>query len=205
MPTRRLLLASAGAFAALPALAQERSNPMPEELRDALERDPTAPVLGNPDGNITLTEFFDYNCGFCRKMLPVMQQLVTGDPDLRVVYREWPVFGPGSEFAARASLASLPTGKYWRFHAGMLGMRGRAEEASVMRIARDVGLDEAELRERMESDAVAKHISTSFLLADHMGLMGTPTFICGDEAVFGEMTLQEMRDLVARGRRTLEV
>ncbi|MEE2859993.1 MAG: DsbA family protein [Pseudomonadota bacterium] len=205
MPTRRLLLASAGAFAALPALAQERSNPMPEELRDALERDPTAPVLGNPDGNITLTEFFDYNCGFCRKMLPVMQQLVTGDPDLRVVYREWPVFGPGSEFAARASLASLPTGKYWRFHAGMLGMRGRAEEASVMRIARDVGLDEAELRERMESDAVAKHISTSFLLADHMGLMGTPTFICGDEAVFGEMTLQEMRDLVARGRRTLGV
>ncbi|MGR3199553.1 MAG: DsbA family protein [Paracoccus sp. (in: a-proteobacteria)] len=205
MPTRRLLLASAGAFAALPVLAQERSNPMPEELRDALERDPTAPVLGNPDGNITLTEFFDYNCGFCRKMLPVMQQLVTGDPDLRVVYREWPVFGPGSEFAARASLASLPTGKYWRFHAGMLGMRGRAEEASVMRIARDVGLDEAELRERMESDAVAKHISTSFLLADHMGLMGTPTFICGDEAVFGEMTLQEMRDLVARGRRTLGV
>ena len=205
MPTRRLLLASAGAFAALPALAQERQNPMPEELRNALERDPTAPVLGNPDGNITLTEFFDYNCGFCRKMLPVMQQLVTGDPDLRVVYREWPVFGPGSEFAARASLASLPTGKYWQFHAGMLGMRGRAEEASVMRIARDVGLDEAELRERMESDAVAKHISTSFLLADHMGLMGTPTFICGDEAVFGQMTLQEMRDLVARGRRTLGV
>ena len=74
-----------------------------------------------------------------------------------------------------------------------------------MRIARDVGLDEAELRERMESDAVAKHISTSFLLADHMGLMGTPPFICGDEAVFGEMTLQELRDLVARGRRTLEV
>ncbi|MFC0199529.1 DsbA family protein [Paracoccus rhizosphaerae] len=205
MPTRRLLLASAGAFAALPALAQERSNPMPEELRDALERDPTAPVLGNPDGNITLTEFFDYNCGFCRKMLPVMQQLVTGDPDLRVVYREWPVFGPGSEFAARASLASLPTGKYWQFHAGMLGMRGRAEEASVMRIARDVGLDEAELRERMGSDAVTKHISTSFLLADHMGLMGTPTFICGDEAVFGQMTLQEIRDLVARGRRTLGV
>lgn len=178
---------------------------MPEELRQALERDPTAPVLGNPDGNITLTEFFDYNCGFCRKMLPVMQQLVSSDPDLRVVYREWPVFGAGSDFAARASLASLPTGKYWRFHAGMLGMRGRAEEASVMRVARDVGLDEADLRERMESDTVARHISTSFLLADHMGLMGTPTFICGDEAVFGEMTLQEMRDLVARGRRTLGV
>ncbi|WP_265502133.1 DsbA family protein [Paracoccus beibuensis] len=205
MPTRRLLLASAGAFVALPALAQERANPMPEELRDALERDPTAPVLGNPDGNITLTEFFDYNCGFCRKMLPVMQQLVRSDPDLRVVYREWPVFGAGSEFAARASLASLPTGKYWRFHAGMLGMRGRAEEASVMRVARDVGLAAAELRERMDSDSVSSHIATSFLLADHMGLMGTPTFICGDEAVFGEMTPQEMRDLVARGRRTMGV
>lgn len=203
MPTRRLLLASAGAFAALPVLAQDRPNPMPEDLRRSLERDPTAPVLGNPQGDITLTEFFDYNCSFCRSMLPVIQQLVSSDPQLRVVYREWPVFGPGSEFAARASLAALPTGNYWRLHAGLLTMKARAEEATVMRVARQVGLDEARLRRDMDSEPVERHISMSHLLAEHMGLVGTPTFICGDEAVFGKRTLAEMRDLIERGRRTM--
>ncbi|MBM3604062.1 MAG: DsbA family protein [Alphaproteobacteria bacterium] len=205
MPTRRLFLASAGALVALPALGQERANPMPEDLRRALERDPTAPVLGNPQGNITLTEFFDYNCPHCRTMLPMIQQLVSSDPQLRVVYREWPIFGEGSEFAARASLASLSTGNYWRFHAGLLGMRDRAQEASVMRIARQVGLDEARLRRDMEGEPVERHISMSHLMAEHMGLVGTPTFICGDEAAFGALTLAELRELVARGRQTMGV
>ncbi|TGN61535.1 DsbA family protein [Paracoccus liaowanqingii] len=210
MPTRRTLLAAtaaATALAALPALAQApaRTNPMPEELRRALERDPTAPVLGNPDGDITLTEFFDYNCPHCRTMLPLIQQLVSSDPNLRVVYREWPVFGAGSDFAARASLATLPMGRYWQMHAGLLTMRGRAEEATVMRVAREVGLDEAALRQGMLAEPIERHINTSHMLADHMGLAGTPSFICGDEAVFGAMTLDELRDLVARGRRTMGV
>ena len=205
MPTRRFLLASAGAFAAMPAFAQDRPNPMPEELRQALERDPTAPVLGNPDGNITLTEFFDYNCPHCKTMLPLMSELVRSDPQLRVVLREWPVFGPGSEFAARASLATLPTGNYWRLHAALRGMRARAEEAPVMRAVRDLGLDEAAIRTGMQADTVERHITYSHLLGDHMGLMGTPSFICGDEAAFGAMTLEELRALVQRGRRTMGV
>ncbi|WP_373945972.1 DsbA family protein [Paracoccus marcusii] len=205
MPTRRFLLASAGAFAAMPAFAQDRPNPMPDELRKALERDPTAPVLGNPDGNITLTEFFDYNCPHCKTMLPLMSELVRSDPQLRVVLREWPVFGPGSEFAARASLATLPTGNYWRLHAALLGMRARAEEATVMRVVRDLGLDEATIRTGMQADTVERHITYSHLLGDHMGLMGTPSFICGDEAAFGAMTLEELRALVQRGRRTMGV
>lgn len=205
MPTRRLILASAAAFAALPALAQDRPNPMPEDLRRALERDETAPVLGNPQGNVTLTEFFDYNCQYCRTMLPLMSELVRSDPQLRVVYREWPVFGPGSDFAARMSLASLPTGNYWRLHAALLSMNARAEEATVLRAVRDLGLDEAALRDGMDSDEIERHISMSHLLAEHMGLSGTPSFICGDEAVFGSMTLDELRDLVARGRRTMGV
>ncbi|MBK4216221.1 DsbA family protein [Paracoccus caeni] len=210
MPTRRLILASGAAFgtmAALPALAQnaDRPNPMPDVLREALERDPTSPVLGNPEGNITLVEFFDYNCPHCRKMVNVVQQIVSSDPELRVVYREWPVFGPGSEFAAQASLASLNQGKYWQFHQGLLLMRDRAEEPSVMRIARRVGLDEAKLRADMQAQNVTDHIANSAELADHMGLMGTPTFMCGDEAVFGEMSLKELRELVERGRKTLGV
>ena len=210
MPTRRLVLASGAAFGiahAMPGLAQttDRPNPMPDELRKALERDPTSPVLGNPQGNITLTEFFDYNCPHCKKMVGTIQQIVSSDPQLRVTYREWPVFGPGSEFAARASLASLNQGKYWPFHAALLAMKDRAEEPSVMRVARQVGLDEAKLRADMQAENVDEHIQTSSELAEHMGLVGTPTFICGDEAAFGELSLDELRELIERGRKTLGV
>lgn len=209
MPTRRHILVSAaalGASTALPVRAQqsaERSNPMPEDLRKALERSPNAPVLGNPDGDITLTEFFDYNCPFCRKMVGTVQQLISSDPQLRVVYREWPVFGEGSVFATRASLASLKQDKYWPFHAAMMGMKGRAVEATVMRTVRQVGLDEAQLRKDMESADVDQHIELSQALGEHMGLLGTPTFIAGDEGVFGELSLKDLQDLVARGRKAL--
>lgn len=206
MIPRRLVLASAaacGIAAALPASAADRPNPMPEELRKALERDPTAPVLGNPAGDITLSVFFDYNCPHCRKMAAPIGGLISSDPQLRVVYREWPVFGEGSEFAARASLASLDTGKYWQFHTALLSMKGRAEEASVMRVARQTGLDPDALRRGMGAENVTRHIGLSFQLAEHMGLMGTPTFIAGDEAVFGEQSRADLAALVARGRKTL--
>ena len=205
MPTRRHLLTACAALgaAALPAFAQDRPNPMPEELRKALERSPNAPVLGNPQGDVTLTEFFDYNCPFCRKMVGTVQRLILSDPQLRVVYREWPVFGPGSEFAARASLASLSQGKYWQFHEALMKLKVRAAEPTVMRVAREVGLDEAQLRREMDAKRVSNHIALSFQLADHMGLMGTPAFVAGDEAVFGAMSLKEMRDMVARARKTL--
>ncbi|WP_207101583.1 DsbA family protein [Paracoccus shandongensis] len=210
MIARRLVLSGAAACAisaALPARAAVadpgRPNPMPEELRKSLERDPTAPVLGNPKGDITLSVFFDYNCPHCRKMAGPIGALIASDPRLRVVYREWPVFGEESEFAARASLASLETGRYWQFHTALLAMKDRAAEASVMRVARQLGLDQAALRRGMEAEPVTRHIQLSFQLAEHMGLMGTPTFIAGDEAVFGEQSRADLAGLVGRGRRTL--
>jgi len=207
MPSRRQTLALLAAAAATPALGQQpgRPNPMPAELREVLERDRNAIVLGNPDGNITLTEFFDYNCPFCKKIVPSMQRLISSDPQLRVVFREWPVFGEGSDFAARASLASLDQGKYWQLHTGLMAMKDRAAEPSVMRVVRRIGLDEAKLRKDMYSDRVEDHIARSFMLADHMGLIGTPTLIAGDEALFGDQSFQDLTALVARARKTLGV
>lgn len=208
MPSRRTFLASASAVAAagaLPAFAQNRPNPMPDQLRQALERSAFAPVLGNPDGNITLTQFFDYNCPFCRKMMPVIPRLIAADPRLRIVYREVPVFGDDSEGAARVSLATLRQSRYWPFHEGLMTARGRASEASAMRVAADLGLDQARLRTDKDSQEVSDHIALSFQLAEHMGLVGTPTFIAGDEAVFGEMSLTELQNLIARARQTMGV
>ncbi len=147
--------------------------------------------------------FFDYNCPHCRKIVGPIQELLSLDPQLRMVYREWPVFGGGSEFAARASLASLQTGKYWQFHAALMAMNGRAEEASALRVARRLGLDEAALRQGMRAELVIRHIDLSFQLAEHMGLMGTPSFIASDKAVFGEQSRSDLAALVARGRETL--
>lgn len=196
-------LGSAGAVAlAQPALAQEE-NPMPAELRKALEEDRNAPILGNPKGNITLTEFFDYNCPFCRVVVGDMHRLILADKDLRVNFREWPVFGEGSEFTSRASLASMKQGKYWQFHAGMMAIRGKANETSAMKVANDVGLDITKLRTDMEGAEVQDHISRSMELADHMGLMGTPTFIAGNEALFGKQSQADLAALVARGRKAL--
>src|SRR5690606_25112915 len=207
MTTRRQTIALTAAGAATPvvAQAQARLNPMPDEVRTSLERDKNGIVLGNPGGNITLVEFFDYNCPFCKKILPKMQQLISADPQLRVVFREWPVFGADSEFAARVALAALDQGKYWQVHAGLMGMRDRAAEPSVMRVVRKLGLDEAKLRRDMDSDRVSDHIARSFMLADHMSLIGTPTLIAGDEGVFGDQSLKDLQDLVARARATMGV
>lgn len=180
-----------------------RSNPMPDDLRRSLERDPTAPVLGNPDGDITLTEFFDYNCPFCRKMVEPMHRLILSDKNLRVVFREWPVFGEDSDFAARASLASLQQGKYWQMHTALFRTRGRVTTDVTMRTAREVGLDVARLERDMDNEQIEQHISMSYMLAEHMGLLGTPSFIAGDEGAFGEYSLDELRGLVQRARETL--
>ncbi|MFT6105475.1 MAG: protein-disulfide isomerase, partial [Paracoccaceae bacterium] len=107
--------------------------------RALLENDPNAPVLGNLNGDVTVVEFFDYNCPYCRRVKPHIETLLEEDPNVRLVYREWPILGDGSIFAARAALASREQEKYEEFHWALMGMQGRAEEASVIRVAEAVG------------------------------------------------------------------
>ena len=187
-----------------PALAQakmDHPNPMPGELRAVLERNPALPVLGNPKGDVTLTEFFDYNCPYCRQNMRDIQRLIGEDKNLRVVFREWPVFGDGSFFAAKASLASLQQGKYWPFHEALMSMKARAEEATVMRAARDTGLDTDKLRADMEKRAILDQIYETMDLADTMMLTGTPTFIAGHESAFGKLNVADLKTLVAEARK----
>lgn len=208
-PTRRMMIGTAGAVAGLalaplPLLAQtEHPNPMPAELRKVLEQNPALPVLGNPKGDITLTEFFDYNCPYCRTNMADVQRLIADDPKLRVVFREWPVFGEGSMFAAKAALASLKQGKYWPFHEALMTMKGRAEEATVLRAARQAGLDVDRLRVDMEKREILDQIYETMDLADTMMLTGTPTFIAGHEASFGKLNLADLKQLVATARKDM--
>lgn len=153
--------------------------------RDKLERDPNAIVLGNPDGDVTVVEFFDYNCPYCRRVMPQVDALVAADPNVRLVYREWPILGDGSVFAARAALAARKQGKYEAFHVAMMNMQGRAEQASVLRIAREVGLDIDQMRRDMDAPEVDEHIQTSMELTRSLGFNGTPSFVIGDALIPG--------------------
>lgn len=168
--------------------------------RDTLERDPNAPVLGNPDGDVTVVEFFDYNCPYCRRAKPEIEGLLEADPNVRLVYREWPILGEGSVFAARAALAAREQGLYEEFHWAMMGMNGRADEASVLRIARETGLDIAQLRRDMEAREIEAHIQTSMRLAQALGITGTPSFVIGDALVPGVVDADQLQTLVSDAR-----
>lgn len=153
--------------------------------RDVLERDPNAPVLGNVDGDVTIVEFFDYNCPYCKRVKPEIQALMAADPDIRLVYREWPILGEGSVFAARAALAARNQGKYEEFHWAMMGLQGRAEEASILNAAAEIGLDVDKLRADMDAPEINEHIQTSMELAAALGFNGTPSFVIGEALVPG--------------------
>ncbi len=170
------------------------------DQRNLLESDPNAPVLGNPDGDVTVVEFFDYNCGYCRRVFSNVHALVESDPNIRVVMREWPILGEESVFAARASLAARNQGKYEEFHNALMGNRGRANEATVMRVAEELGMDVDKLRQDMDSPEVSAHLQTSQQLTQALGFNGTPAFVFGNELVPGAIELEQMQALVEQAR-----
>ena len=178
------------------ASAQQQAYIDNEEL---LKTDANAPVLGNPDGDVTIVEFFDYNCGYCKRAMVAMQAVLTADKNLRVVYREFPILSDASVFASRAALASREQGKYEEFHWALMSAQ-TADEASVLTIAAQVGLDVAKLRVDMDAPAVLEHIQTSRELADALQFTGTPSFIIGDEIVGGYIPQDVMEEVIADAR-----
>lgn len=178
----------------------EQAMAMLNANRAVLERDPNAPVLGNPEGDVTVVEFFDYNCGYCRKTFEDVRSLMSDDTNVRVVMREWPILGEESVYAARASLASRNQGKYTEFHNALMRNEGRANEASVMRIAVELGMDVEQLKRDMDAPEVAAHIQTSMQLTQALELNGTPAFIFGNQLVPGAIELDQMKELVSLAR-----
>ncbi len=172
--------------------------------RELIENDPNAPVLGNPYGDVTVVEFFDYNCPYCRRVKPEVRALIDADPNIRLVYREWPILGDGSVFAAKAALAARKQGKYEDFHWAMMGNEGRADEASVLRVAEEVGLDIEQLRADMDAPEVEDHIATSMQLTQALGFNGTPSFVIGDALVPGFVETDQLAKLVAEARQAAE-
>ncbi|WGH79550.1 DsbA family protein [Jannaschia ovalis] len=168
--------------------------------RPALEDDPNAPVLGNPEGDVTVVEFFDYNCPYCRRAGDELAQLIEGDGKVRVVMREWPILGDGSVFAARAALAARQQDAYAAMHEAMMAAEGRLDETSVMALAAELGLDTDRLRADMDAPEVQAHIDDSMELAQSLGFSGTPSFVIGDMTAPGLVEAEQMQEMVEAAR-----
>jgi protein-disulfide isomerase len=142
-------------------------------------------VGGNPNGKITVVEFFDYNCGYCRKAFPDVMKMIGDDKDVRLVMKEFPILGPGSTYAARAALASRKQGKYWEYHLAMMRHEGRIDEATADEVADSIGLDVKKLKADMKSDEVEQVIGRNMDLAEKLNIQGTPAFIIDETIIPG--------------------
>jgi len=156
-----------------------------KENATELYRPAGSPIVGNVKGDVPVIEFFDYNCGYCKKALSEVTQLMDKDKKVRIIMKEFPILSKGSEEASRVALAAKMQGKYWEFHRAMLESQGQANEAASLRVAEKLGLDMARLKKDMASPEVKKEIDDTRQLATKMGIQGTPHFIVGDRIIAG--------------------
>ncbi len=168
--------------------------------REEIFGDPDSPVGGNPEGDVTLVEFFDYNCPYCRQTAPLIGQMEAADPRLRVVYKQFPVLGPGSVFAAKAALAAHRQKKFIAFHRALYQIRGRVDESRTLRAAEAAGLDVARLKSDMQDPAIEAMLSRNLALARLLGIDDTPGFVIGRQILPGFTQLNVLQAAVRSAR-----
>jgi protein-disulfide isomerase len=163
--------------------------------------DPGSPVAGNPKGDVTIVEFFDFRCPVCKKIHPVLSDVVKADGNIRVVYKQWPILGPESEYAARVALAARYQGKYLALHEALVATETKLSSDEVMRIAGKVGLDRQRLIKDMERPEIQQDLMKSFMLADELKINGTPSYVIGDQLVKGGRDAASFRSIIAEARK----
>jgi len=173
------------------------------ELGETIFNSSHQAVIGNPNGKVTMVEFFDYNCGYCKRAFNDMQALVDSNPDLRVVMKEFPILSEGSLEAARISVAvtKLAPQSYIDFHRELLVRGGTANREKALSIATEMGLDTAALEAEAAKDDVAANFTEVRKLAQAIGITGTPSYVIGNEAVFGAVGFDQLQEKIAAARK----
>jgi protein-disulfide isomerase len=190
------------------AAQQEQARLGLSQQRAAIFADPTDPVAGNPAGTVTVVEFFDAECPYCKKLAPDLERLIAETKDLRVIYKEFPILGPGSRIAATAALAAMRQGKYEAFHRALMADRTpehQLAEPRILDIAKSVGVDVPRLKKDMAAPEIAAKIAATIDLAHHLGINGTPGLIVGDRLVSGAMPYPALVQAVDEARAALDV
>ena len=169
-----------------------------DQNKELLFSNPTGMILGNPKGTISIVEFFDYQCGYCRKMLRVLIKATKDDPELRVILKEYPILGPISLKASQASLASLKQNKYKDFHQSLMLMNGRISERSIFKVAKKVGLNVKQLKADMTDPEIFSLINSTRELGQKLAIRGTPALVVNDEIIPGAISLNKLKNLVSK-------
>jgi protein-disulfide isomerase len=169
--------------------------------RREIFEDPDTPVAGNPNGDVSLVEFFDYRCPYCKQVEPSLEALLGEDRQLRLVYKEFPVLGPESVTASKAALAARKQGKYDAFHRALMTLKGQINDTAVYKTAESVGVDVDRLKRDMAAPEIARALKANTELADALDIRGTPGFIVGNEIVPGAIDLASLKQLIATARK----
>jgi protein-disulfide isomerase len=171
------------------------------ERHEELLGDAGSPVGGNPDGDVTIVEFFDYRCPYCKQVEPSLEALLKEDPKIRIVYKEFPVLGPESVYATRMALAAQKQDRYAAFHQAMMAAKGKITDDVVQKIAAAAGVDVAKAKADMKAPDIDAIIKRNYALAEALDINGTPAFVIGTVLVPGTTDLDGLRKLVADARK----
>lgn len=182
------------------ATSQTKAQESIANNKDRIYNDKTSPVAGDPKGDVTIVEFFDYQCGYCKMAQAAVQDLLKSDKKIRFVFKEFPILGPDSVIASKAALASVSQGKYEALHEALMSSKEHMSEEVVLGIAKKVGLDIEKLKTEMNSDAITKIIQSNIALGGEIGARGTPTFVIADQLFPGAMQLPQMQEAVKAAR-----
>jgi protein-disulfide isomerase len=170
------------------------------EQQDQIFNNPADPMIGNVNGDVTVVEFFDYRCPYCKRVSDSLMTLVKDDPNVKVVYKEFPILGPDSTVAAKIALAAHRQGKYEQVHTAFMAHKGSFEQSDLLDLAASVGADPAKLAADMQDPAILGHLQANESLAGALGITGTPGFLFGKQLVPGAISLDDMKKLVAAAR-----
>ena len=171
-----------------------------ESKQDQIFNNPADPVAGNPEGDVTVVEFFDYRCPYCKRVSDALLQLMKDDPKIKVVYKEFPILGPESVVASKIALAAQRQGKYEEVHAALMAHKGSFAEADLLDLAASAGADATKLATDMQDPAIMGLLQANDSLAAALGITGTPGFLFGKQLVPGAISLEDMKKLVSATR-----
>lgn len=182
---------------------QEQTQAASEAIRNEsafLYQNESSPQVGNPNASVTIVEFFDYNCGYCKRALADLVELLDEDSDLRIVFKEVPILSPTSREAARWAIAANKQGKYFAYHQLLMNHSGQTDEATLESLAKQAGLDVDQLKKDKDSSEVDAIIDKNLEYMEKFGIRGTPSFVVGDELLRGFVGKDALKEIIAAAR-----
>ena len=185
--------------------AADEQQKLVSTLGPDLKKDGFSYVAGNPDGDVTIVEFFDYRCGYCKRSFPDLMKTVAEDGNIRLVLKEFPILGEESIMASQAAIASLQQGKYIEFHTALMEARGGLSKERILSIATDVGLDTGKLQADMQKDEVRETVERNYALAKQLGINGTPAFVIEEHFIPGVISPEQMQQVIADAREKIRM